>query len=509
MLVPSPPPSTSMDDEEQIWKLDASSISGFAIHLQPSTSPQCETRIHHTLAQYDIQVSQTLETHGFPYYLQIILSRPSDTGLILLIPLNQIMNIVISDHGIMGQSLRFKLVEKCMGVTRQMLVDRKSPGRMYGNNEDDPFKFLGLLKFREFIVRNAAAGEDQMRVMNAWAECLKRNAISEYSHSVQILREGTDGVWRIIEDADTTKVEEDENTAMVLDEESESLGISSIDIPEDTVQKGGFEDEEVDISHPMNVQSNGTQSRKRDVFDRTINPTPDQQGRSSKPSEPISPPASGSSPHSPESNSRQSYSPDDERDRRQDYSPEFNNRDRDHSPEPNNPDRRVSSDDTSPERDPDITPTPSHPHQSHRPQSSSQRQQPPPSRQFNSILTGSNTIQCPNQPQALSLQTNAPRNNRRPPGMKRSSPRFRRFRSNNQRIPEHLLPVGPRGRQPFRADYHQHVKTFTKLYDSYRPGAQTNRPDGPPLSGRISGGSGGGYVRGRRPNKIPLIERRE
>jgi hypothetical protein len=96
--------------------------------------------------------------------------------------------------------------------------------------------------------------------------------------------------------------------------------------------------------------------------------------------------------------------------------------------------------------------------------------------------------------------------------MKRSSTRFRRFRSNNQRIPEHLLPVGPRSREPFRADYPRHVKTFAKPYDSYRPGAQTrlgDRPDGESLLGRISGGGGGGgYVRGRRP-KMPLIERRE
>lgn len=504
MLVPSPPPSTSMDDEDRIWKLDASSISGYAIPLQQSNSPQySDSPIYLHVAQFDIQVSQTLETHSFPYYLQIIITpRRSDPGLILLLPLDLILNIVISDHGALGQSLRFKLVEKCVGVTRQMLLDGKNPGRMYGKNEDDPFHFLGLLKFREFTVRNAGVGEEQMHVMNAWLECLKRNAISEYDHSVQILREGSDGVWKIIESVDATKIEEEEKMTMVLDEESESLGISSIDIPEDTIQEGGLEDVEMGQSQQMNVQSNGNRSLKRD----TIDSTPDQRDRSSKPSEPISPPASSPSyRESPEYNHRQSYSPD----RRQDYSSEPNNPGRDHPPEPDSPDRRISSDDTSPERDPDTTPTPRHPRQSYRSQSSSQPHQQSPSQQSNFILTGSNAIRCPNQPQALSSQNPGPRNNRRNPGMKRSFPRFRRFRPNNQRIPEHLLPVGQYGRDSFRIEYPRHASKFSKPYDSYRPGAQTrsgDRPVGEPLFGRISGGGIGG---GGRRQKIPHIERRE
>ena len=498
-----------MDDEERIWRLDVLSISGFAISIQPSTPPQCETPIYLTVNQLDIQVCQTLETHAFPYYLQIILiPRRSNTGLVLLIPLNQIMNIVISDHGVMGQSIRFKLVEKCMGVIRQML-NGKSPGRMYGNNEDDPFHFLGLLKFREFVVRNAGVGEEQMRVMNGWAECLKRHAISEYNHSVQILREGLDGVWTIIEDGNATKVEEEEKMVEALDGEAESFGILSIDIPEDTIPEASLADGEVDLSQQMDIQSDGIRNLKRDTFDRTIDPTPDQQERSSKPSEPISPPASSSSSRqSLEHNRHQSYSPDHEQDRRRDYSPEPNNCDHDHSLEPHSPDRRIYSDDTSPEGDSDNTPIPRHPRQFHNPQSSLQRQQPPPSpaNPRNFILTGSNAIKCPTQPQALSPQATSPRNNRRPPGMKRSSPRFRRFHPNNQRIPEHLLPVRPRGRDPFRIEYP--ARHVTKPYDSYRPGPQTrsgDRPEGEPLLGRISGGRGGG----RRRRKNPRIERRE
>src|SRR5579859_1631703 len=135
-----------MDDEETIWKLDATSLSGFAIQSSPfalSTSastlhPAHEEGlkwIHHSIEAVDIQVSQTLETHLFPYYLQIsLLSRCaaqdpgspttyassasgastssattsiSSQGVVLLLPLNHILNITISDHSSHGQTLRF------------------------------------------------------------------------------------------------------------------------------------------------------------------------------------------------------------------------------------------------------------------------------------------------------------------------------------------------------------------------------------------------------------------
>src|SRR5436190_1662237 len=103
MLAPSPPPSTSMDDEDKTWRLDASSISGFAIPLQPTASPQCETPVYIPIEKFEITVSQTLETHPFPYFLQIMLiPRHKKAGMVLLVPLNQITSVVISDHGILG-----------------------------------------------------------------------------------------------------------------------------------------------------------------------------------------------------------------------------------------------------------------------------------------------------------------------------------------------------------------------------------------------------------------------
>jgi hypothetical protein len=90
-------------------------------------------------------------------------------------------------------------------------------------------------------------------------------------------------------------------------------------------------------------------------------------------------------------------------------------------------------------------------------------------------------------------------------------PRFRRFPPNNLRIPDHLLQARPHGRDPLRIDYPvRHGNNYTKPYDSYRPKPQTrlsDRPNGEPLLGRISGGGGPGG--GRRRKKIPQLERRE
>ena len=301
----------------------------------------------------------------------------------------------------------------------------------------------------------------------------------------------------------------------VLEGESESLGILSIVIPEETIRETSLEDRELDPSQHTEIQSNGPRNLQSDIFENRIDPPSDQP---SKPSEPISPPASSSSSRqSPDDNFRQSYSPDHGPYCRRNHTPEPDTRERDNSLEPEILGR---SDDTSPERDVDIISIPRAPRQSNRPPSSPKRQQNPASRlpySRNHILTGSNTIQCPTQPQDSSPPIPS-RNNRRPSGMKRSSPRFRRFQGNNQRIPEHSQgSFRLRGRDLSRVELPiRHINTFTKQYDSYRPEPTTRsdgRSEGQSLLGRIGGGGSGGVAGGgggcRRRRKIPRLERRE
>jgi len=197
-----------MDDETTSWTLAVTSFSGFAIpkHNQSQeTQSQWESIVHHTMSATDISLSQTYETHQFPYYLHITLSSrsPSDEGLSVYLPLNQIRSIVHCEHGSSGQSLKFKLgPEQRYGTIRQ---DSKAgiPGKIYGPNEDDPFRVWGLLKFREFVVRNPAVGGDELKVLEAWLMCLKRNAKkASEGHVIQIISEGQDGIWRILENSD-------------------------------------------------------------------------------------------------------------------------------------------------------------------------------------------------------------------------------------------------------------------------------------------------------------------
>jgi len=105
------------DDEELVWKLDVTSISGFALPCEPFHAPyQTLSPIHITIEQIDIEFSQTFDIHPFRYYSQVtLISRTMDqpskkTGVKLLIQLNQLANIMISDHGEHGQRLRFKLI---------------------------------------------------------------------------------------------------------------------------------------------------------------------------------------------------------------------------------------------------------------------------------------------------------------------------------------------------------------------------------------------------------------
>jgi hypothetical protein len=480
-----------MDDEETIWRLDASSISGFAIPSHPFNPTQYETPIYHTVQHIDINVSQTLETHAFPYYLQIVLtprhSTPAKSGIILLIPLNQILSVVISDHGASGQSLRFKLLpamvgRRNMGIMRQVMTDG-NPGRMYGVNENDPFHLLGLLKFREIVVRNAGIGEQQMDVMNSWAECLKTNAFTEYCHCIQILKEGSDGIWSIADNGATgmKKIKEDLSEKMedVLEGElDDSLGISSIVIPDDTVH-GDEHGKDDHLSERMDgIPSNASRHAKHESFDKTIS-LPLSNRRSD---EPLSPPESNTPARQLSSEERNSgtYSPDGTDRNLRTYTPED--------------DHKNYSNDTSPNHDRETPLTPSTPR--HRSESFSHHQstQTPPTRPFNYRplpLTGSNTIPCPNSqhspttPHALAHRISGPK---RP---------FQR----------HRRPFTPRCRGPFRPSFPvRHINGHQKQYDSYRPARDR------PVSledDEHKQHNGRGNDRNGRKRKAPHIERRD
>jgi hypothetical protein len=273
-----------MDEEETIWQLDATSLSGFAIHSSSSSSPQYETPVHHTIETVDIQLSQTLESHSFPYHLQLVLSPRSkdpslssdatQSGIVVLLPLYNILNLVISDHASYGQSLRFKLVEPGRRVamaTRQVFSDA-GPGRMYGSNEDDPYHLLGLLKFREFVVRNAGVDGRWGEIVTGWAACLQRNAVNEFSHHMQILREDTVGRWRIIEDEDDgcgmdivkhegsieDVVNVDEDDYKDLEVGLETLRTPSIEVSDGTEDGEVHDEREVDLDRPTTTAADPT-----------------------------------------------------------------------------------------------------------------------------------------------------------------------------------------------------------------------------------------------------------
>ena len=237
----SPSPSGPMDDEETIWKLDATALSGFAIQDSGSeeTGAGEEVRfISHSIEDVDVTVSQTLETHHFPYYLQILLaprqhleplatssvivSSASSTvsaststsssssaaaaaasGVILLLPLNHILSVLISDHSHYGQTLRIKLTDANKRTERiRQSISTTGPGRMFGVNEPDPFDVLGMLKFREMSVKIAGVNTAWRQAVVEWTECMRRNAEKEWGHWFQILRENRDGIWEILEPSD-------------------------------------------------------------------------------------------------------------------------------------------------------------------------------------------------------------------------------------------------------------------------------------------------------------------
>jgi len=70
---------------------------------------------------------------------------------------------------------------------------------MYGVHEDDVWGVLGMMRFREFRVRNAGVGSEWSEIVQAWAEMVAKNARRWWGTGVQIVREDGEGVWRILE----------------------------------------------------------------------------------------------------------------------------------------------------------------------------------------------------------------------------------------------------------------------------------------------------------------------
>jgi hypothetical protein len=174
-----------------------------------STLLQHEIPIRIPLVEISLQESQTLEPHQFRCHLQIILSpldeSPKESvGILLLLPLDFIVSILILHHEFRGQSLRFKLADagqRKVGAIRRAIV-AGNPGRVYGDDEDDPCRLLAMLKFREFVVKNTGVEERHMEIAYGWAAFLKSNAMEKYSHHIQVVKESLDAVLTIADEGE-------------------------------------------------------------------------------------------------------------------------------------------------------------------------------------------------------------------------------------------------------------------------------------------------------------------
>jgi len=494
-----------MDDEEAIWRLDASCLSGFAIPSVANGAPQYEIPVHIPIESIELQVSQTLETHSFPYYLQLILSprAAAETGVVLLVPLNQIVSILVSDHGSRGQSLRFKLLGTRHRVVMRQAFMAGVPGRVYGVNEDDPWHLLGMLKFGEFVVRNAGTGEQHVEAMFGWTACLKRNAWNEYGHGIQILKEGLDGIWTILEECDGGLGEDcemgekmDDGLGEVLEEEGDlegSLGISSMMIPEDHDEP--CEEDANDQSQGLEIVGAGGNTAKYIRSDET-------------------PPPSDIIVRRSEDSSRHL--------RQSSYMTPRNSPDEGEIEPPHYSDDTSPEHDTSPDFDP-RSPTASPVRQTFKRPQSNFQQRPysspqqkyykPPIRHLNSRgfpLTGPNAINCRPRPNSSShsSQFRHAYPPRQPPLRYRisSGPGFTPYRRPQRRpnSAEQFRPFTPRYKPNFTPRFPiRHFNGYPKPYDSYRPPSREEeqameipRP-----------GNGGNVFKKRR--KTLQIERRE
>lgn len=201
------------DDDTRLWKLDSTHLHGFAIPNSSTSSPQY---IFHDIKSCNIDVSQTLESHKWQYYLRITLSPYSNStvtspyhsqeGTLLLLPLSQILNISIFNYGVLGQQLRFRIAKVHRGQEplRQKLSSQGFCDN-YAPNEDDPYHLLGMLKYGSLTIDTATDSTNGPnpqihQVILDWVQCLKRNAWKGWNNQIDVIVEDDRGRCGFLED---------------------------------------------------------------------------------------------------------------------------------------------------------------------------------------------------------------------------------------------------------------------------------------------------------------------
>lgn len=543
-----------MDDDEgmqDIWLLDATSLSGYAASTDIAHP---ETLVHHTIGALDIQVGQTLETHPFPYFLRIALlprhtipshsTCPPADGIALLLPLEHILNITIADHASQGQILRFKLAPArgASWVLRQVMTEN-GPGRVYGPNEEDPYRLLGMLKFRELAVRNSGVGGDWVEVVAGWAGCLKRNAAKHHNHIVQVLREDAEGQWSMMDTSSASDGGDD------VDEESlvDDIMDLKVEVDEDPMDSMSTAESAMDtivvtLPHTDKTGSLQSEAAKTSSNNRPITGSeiPRLQSADQKPlTDRIDVPSHSEKIDANDIREGTPYSDD------YSYS---DSPDNSHQSEPDSPphernERPHHSDnrETSPD-EPPFSREPSHqpvrrrqykrPRLSHDSKRDRSPHTPPPRHYQNRQLTGSNSIEVgsarfhpqqnyntsPNQRFNIPYYRNSqsPQQNPRyhqyqnypPPRYRAPNTQFHSPNYRGQRrfdpLPPGPRPFTPRFRQPYSPQFP--IRHVNSGYDSYRPGSSGSPGNRDSESGAAFRDFMEKYGTKRKP---PRIERRE
>ena len=122
------------------------------------------------------------------------------SGTFLLLPLSQILNIKITDRGIRGQKLEFRIAEAARGheALRQNLSSH-GPTYLYPPNEDDPHHLLSILKYGTLTID---IDVENVQSIVDWTNCLKRNALKGWNHILDVVMDDVMGRLRIVCDED-------------------------------------------------------------------------------------------------------------------------------------------------------------------------------------------------------------------------------------------------------------------------------------------------------------------
>ena len=133
-------------------------------------------------------------------------SYHSQEGTLLLLPLSQIVNISISNYGVLGQKLRFRIAKVDRGhePLRQKLSSQGFCDN-YAPNEDDPYHLLGMLKYGSLTIDTAtdstnAPNPQVHQVILDWVQCLKRNAWKGWNNQIDVIVEDDQGRCGFLED---------------------------------------------------------------------------------------------------------------------------------------------------------------------------------------------------------------------------------------------------------------------------------------------------------------------